>query len=424
MILVGNQRSGASNLAHHLLSPENEHVQVYEISGFASDNLHGAFNEAYAISRGTRCRQYLFSLSLNPPDGVAVSDQDFERAVNQAGERLGLSNQPRAIVFHEKEGRRHCHAVWSRIDGQSMKAIQLSYSKRKLQDLSRALYLEHDWTMPRGLENPALRDPTNFTLAEWQQAKRVDIDPREIKNAIQNCWAVSDGKATFEHALQERGFLLARGDRCGFVAVDYQGGVYSLTRSLNLKSRDIAARLGDPSTLKSVADTKHLIAARMTPALKNHIHQARQSFKHSAATFDRAKGDMTERHRDARVNLKSAHEQREITAARERAKRFRNGLRGLWDRVSGHHVKIKRGNEAEAIAAKARDRAERHALVTRQLLERQTLQAKIKASRKRQAGLLHELRSDVTRYLIMGREPPDVPMETRRRRRRARSMSP
>ncbi|MEL6377974.1 MAG: relaxase/mobilization nuclease domain-containing protein, partial [Pseudomonadota bacterium] len=147
MILVGNQRSGASNLAHHLLSPENEHVQVYEISGFASDNLHGAFNEAYAISRGTRCRQYLFSLSLNPPDGVAVSDQDFERAVNQAGERLGLSNQPRAIVFHEKEGRRHCHAVWSRIDGQSMKAIQLSYSKRKLQDLSRALYLEHDWTM-------------------------------------------------------------------------------------------------------------------------------------------------------------------------------------------------------------------------------------------------------------------------------------
>jgi len=42
MILVGNQRSGAKDLALHLLKEENEHVEVHEVRGFASSNLMGA----------------------------------------------------------------------------------------------------------------------------------------------------------------------------------------------------------------------------------------------------------------------------------------------------------------------------------------------------------------------------------------------
>lgn len=127
MILVGNQRGGARDLARHLLKDENDHVDVHEIRGFASETLDGAFNEAYAISQGTRCKQFLFSLSLNPPETERVSTEAFERAIEQAETRLGLTGQPRAVVFHEKEGRRHAHAVWSRIKAEEMKAIQLSH---------------------------------------------------------------------------------------------------------------------------------------------------------------------------------------------------------------------------------------------------------------------------------------------------------
>ncbi|MGH8547171.1 MAG: hypothetical protein ACRERU_00920 [Methylococcales bacterium] len=67
MILVGNQRGGAKDLALHLLKEENEHVEVHEVRGFASQNLAAALTESYAISRATKCRRYLFSLSLNPP---------------------------------------------------------------------------------------------------------------------------------------------------------------------------------------------------------------------------------------------------------------------------------------------------------------------------------------------------------------------
>ncbi|SEN51125.1 hypothetical protein [Nitrosomonas marina] len=73
MILVGNQRGGAKNLALHLLKEENEHVEVHEVRGFASRNLMAALNETYAISKATRCKQFLFSLSLNPPQNENVS---------------------------------------------------------------------------------------------------------------------------------------------------------------------------------------------------------------------------------------------------------------------------------------------------------------------------------------------------------------
>ena len=107
MILKGSQRSFGQNLAAHLLRlDDNEHVALHELRGFASDDLREAFKEAEATSLGTKCRQYLFSLSLSPPEDARVSVGAFEEAIERIEERLGLGGQPRAILFHEKEGRR------------------------------------------------------------------------------------------------------------------------------------------------------------------------------------------------------------------------------------------------------------------------------------------------------------------------------
>jgi hypothetical protein len=173
MILIGNQRGGAKDLALHLLKQENEHVEVHEVRGFASHNLMAARNEAYAISRATRYKQFLFSLSLNPPKSENVSTETFKQAIDRAEEKLGLNDQPRAIVFHEKNGRRHCHAVWSRIKLDEMKGVQLSFSKRRLIDLSRELFLEHGWTMPEGLKHSHARDPRNFRWRNGSRPRRL-----------------------------------------------------------------------------------------------------------------------------------------------------------------------------------------------------------------------------------------------------------
>jgi hypothetical protein len=138
MILKGSQRGGAKQLANHLLKPkENEHVQVYEIRGFMADDLHEALKEIHAVSQGTRCKQFMFSLSLNPPQTENVLIEHFEHALADIEKKIGLEGQPRAVVFHEKEGRRHAHCVWSRINTEEMKAINLPHYKLKLKEVSK-----------------------------------------------------------------------------------------------------------------------------------------------------------------------------------------------------------------------------------------------------------------------------------------------
>ena len=247
MILKGSQRGGARQLATHLLkTEENEHVEIYELDGFVAEDLHGALQEIYAVSRGTRCRQFMFSVSLNPPEKETVPVEYFEKAIKDIENGLGLAGQPRAVIFHEKEGRRHCHTVWSRIDTEEMKAINLPYYKMKLRDIFRQLYFQYGWDMPRGFIEKQERNPFNYSLAEWQQAKRVGEDPKVPKNLFQECWASSDSQQGFKQALSEYGLYFAKGDRRGFVVIDYQGEVFSLSRWMEVKTKELKTRLGSP----------------------------------------------------------------------------------------------------------------------------------------------------------------------------------
>jgi hypothetical protein len=295
VILIGNQRGGGRDLAAHLLSGENDHVTVHEVRGFASDDVQGAFQEAHALSLGTRCKQFLFSLSFNPPPREQVSTETFQDAIARAEAKLGLTNQPRVIVFHEKEGRRHAHAVWSRIDIEEMKAVPLSYSHLKLQDLSRELYLEHGWKMPEGIADRSRSDPRNFTLDEWQQAKRQGHDPRTIKTALQDAWAISDNKAALVHALKERGYSLARGDRRGYVAVDHKGEVYALPKWTGVKTKDVRARLGEADTLPSLDEAKATFAKEMQPALSRWERELQERIDGQQARYEAHKRGLIER---------------------------------------------------------------------------------------------------------------------------------
>lgn len=404
MILKASQRSGGQDLAAHLMrADENEHVRLHELRGFVSDDLRGAFKEAEAISRGTKCRQYLFSLSLSPPAEARVEPEAFERAIGRIEERLGLEGQPRAVVFHEKEGRLHAHCVWSRIDSQTMTARQLSFFKNRLMEVSRDLYLEHGWKMPRGMSAPLERDPTNFNLAEWQQAKRRGVDPRWTKQALQACWAGSDNRAAFQRSLEERGFFLAKGDKRGLVVLDHDGKVHSLPRALDLKTKEVRARLGNGDDLPSVEATRKAIGERMTPALRRHINEARTRFHARTAKLSHYKMEMTHLHREARkkVGQRQAAEWQAETKARQA--RLPKGLLGLWHRITGKYQQVRAGNEAEAELTRARHAAERQALIDKQLDQRAVLQAEFKELRRSQAKQLSELRADIGRFLKFSR---------------------
>ncbi|MCI4646175.1 MAG: relaxase/mobilization nuclease domain-containing protein [Hyphomonadaceae bacterium] len=406
MILKASQRSGGQGLAAHLMRiDENEHVEIHDVRGFASDDLKEAFKEAEAVSRATKCKQYLFSLSLNPPEDADVPVSDFEDAIDRIEDRLGLAGQPRVIVFHEKEGRRHAHCVWSRIDGETLTAKQMSFYKTKLQSISRELYLDHGWDMPRGFLDNALKDPHNFTLAEWQQSKRSGVDPRLFKAAVQDCWHRSDSPQAFKAALLDRGLWLAKGDLRGHVLIDTQGEVFSLARTLNLKTKEVRQRLGREDDLPSVTETLSEIASAMKPVIAGHIQQVRAGFQSRSATLSHKAALMRDRHRMARTELNTNQKARHIEETKERASRLPRGLSGLWSRMTGKFQAIRRENEAEASRSKARDQKEREDLVFGQLKERRTLQRAIRNERSSHAKQLLDLRSDQKHFdQLPGRE--------------------
>ncbi|MBU1210174.1 MAG: relaxase/mobilization nuclease domain-containing protein [Alphaproteobacteria bacterium] len=362
--------------------------------GFVSDDLVGALNEAHAISKATKCKQFLFSVSLNPPPQERVDVATFEDAIARIEEKNGLSGQPRAVVFHEKEGRRHAHAVWSRIDADTMTAKNLPFFKNKLRELSRELYIENGWKMPRGLMNSREADPRNFTLAEWHQAKRAGLDARDLKSIMQECWAVSDSKAAFAQALQARGFTLARGDRRGAVAISPEGEVFSVARAVGKKTKDVNARLGDLGSLPSVTDARGALAKDLAQTWHRHRQEASLEKRRALAPLEQQRQAMALAHRQERARLDAGLQKRWQEESQARAAKMPGGVRGLWSRLTGQHAALQKQNECEAYLALDRDRAQRQALIEGQLKDRQTLQAQIKAVRDRHVALLRELRAD------------------------------
>lgn len=416
MILKGSQRGFGQNLAVHLMNTrDNDHVALHELRGFYAEDLKGAFRETEAISRGTRCAQPFFSLSLSPPEAERVPVAVFQKAIDQIEERLGLTGQPRAIVFHEKEGRRHAHCVWSRIDADTMTARPLPFFKNRLMEISRGLYLEHGWKMPDGIRDSAKRDPTNFTLAGWQQAKRQGVDPRWLKQSMQECWKMSDDPKSFAQALKDRGFFLARGDKRGFVVLDHGGEVYSLPKMLGLKTKEVRARLGDGDTLASVEATQKTIGDEMTPAIRRHIEESRTRFLKRSATLGHYKMEMTHLHREARQKLDQKQAAEWLAGTKDRAARLPKGLRGLWHRITGEYQKVRAANEDGAARTKDRHAAERQALIDRQLEQRRVLQTQFKELRRGQAQQLLDLRRDLGRFLALSRGTHGPPERTRQR---------
>jgi len=418
MILVGNQRGGGKQLALHLLKEENDHVEVHELRGFVAQDLRGALNEAYAVSRGTRCKQYLFSLSLNPPPSADVGTADFEAAVERIETALGLDGQPRAVVFHEKEGRRHAHAVWSRIKSDDMKAVQLSYTKKTLMEMARELFLDHGWTMPHGLAQSAARDPRNFSLAEWQQAKRQGKDPRTIKTTLQDAWAISDTKTSFIHALEERGYRLARGDRRSFVALNMNGEVYALPKWIGIRTKAVRQRLGDEDNLPDIATTKAKIAEEMQEAMQRHKGELLNDLRPRNSHLHKQRRAMIHRHRTTRRKLIETIERRKWEEARVRQSRFRSGLKHLWDWARGETKRIQHRNEAEAKACELRDRKELDALIFAQLAERRRLVDMRTELAREFTARRRDIRDDIRAYDEM-RDHPEFADRRRSTRRRA-----
>ena len=65
-----------------------------------------------------------------------LTREQYNEAIGAIEAQARADDQPRAVVFHIKDGREHCHVVWSRIDVDKMRAVHMAHDRRKLMDLA------------------------------------------------------------------------------------------------------------------------------------------------------------------------------------------------------------------------------------------------------------------------------------------------
>jgi hypothetical protein len=330
VISKGNQRGGGRQLATHLLNQfDNERVELIDLRGSVAHDLHGAFHEWYAQSMATRCRKYLYSLSISPD--LAKYDLTREQYLDfiaRTERSLKLVGQPRAVVFHVKQGREHAHVVWSRIDAQAGKAVQIAHDRMKLRSVAQRFARDHGITLPDRMRENGRKDRFNerarqSNLTEKQQEERSGLSKEARRAAILRAWQQSPDAHEFVKALEQAGYHLARGDRRDYVVVDRAGEVHSLTRQLagNLKAGDVKALLRADYAPDKLQDVE---------TARAQMQEQRDALKESAAKEQAAEQQIPLREEtgatadEARTRERDAAHQRDQEIAARRAELSRH----------------------------------------------------------------------------------------------------
>lgn len=244
MIINGGARKSGGFFAHHLMkAQENERVEIKEMRGLYAEDLPEAFREMQFLAAGTRAENYFYHANVNPREDEQLTAEQWEQTADTLERNLGLEHHPRVIIEHTKNGRTHQHIVWSRVDMDTGTVTPVTDNyyihTQTARELEQAFHLA-PVPLPVSPERDRFRDWETF------RAQESGVDPRDMKVQVTAMWQQSDSGRAFSAALDDAGYLLAKGDRRDFVLIDPEGDVHSLARRIDgAKAADIRAKMGD-----------------------------------------------------------------------------------------------------------------------------------------------------------------------------------
>ena len=272
MIIKGGAAGNAGWWTRHLMRDDtNARAEVKEISGLLAEDLPTALREMSAVASQSRSRgNFLYQANINPRDGEHLTEEQWKEAVDTLEKNMGFEGHQRVVVEHEKDGRVHRHVVWNRVDVHTLRVADIGGNyythERTARELEHRFDLEHTESL-HGEKREEGRPDRPEELWEHRAAERSGIDPKALKAEFTELWQSTDSGKAFAAALEERGYILALGDRRSFCVVDHAGDVHSLARRLDgVKAREVNARLADidRANLPHVDDARTTQRARFT----------------------------------------------------------------------------------------------------------------------------------------------------------------
>lgn len=347
MIIKGNIRTDGKALGDYLKSEgryaknreKNEQIEIWEANGIEQgDTLQTILADFQHSAAGSQCEKPLFHVQFRTAEGEHLTREQWLESVNRLEKRLELTGHERVIVTHRLNGQDHVHVAWNRMPTEQGNAAELHFYKHKCTDVAREL--EWDFCL-RQLTNDRKRGKLSHD--EERQALRHGKSPQQIKEELRECWHEADNGQSFAAALDEQGYVLAKGDRRDFVIVGQEGDIYSVARVTGSRVAEVRHRLADleRENLPSVEEARQIQLDRATTraALKwedelakaaiekagreeAEARQLRDEMKekeragHLAATlYDR--GGMVSMQHDAMRHLKDAHRHQQEQAKQE-----------------------------------------------------------------------------------------------------------
>jgi len=249
MIIGANKRGNGGQLAAYLLNQEkNERAELLEMRGFAdTGNLKGALNGIELEAMQTNGAKPFYHCWLRLDEGESLTAAQWQKSFEAVERRLHLEDQARVVVEHQLQGEKHYHVVWSLVDRERGQMIEIPFDGMRRAEIARKLEQEFGLRKLAPAHEP---EQERLRREEWQEAERKQraaAEVRDVKASIRDAWQRSDSGAAFSAALEEKNLMLAIGDseRQPFGVVDEHGQFHVLTRTLDVRAKEVRGKLAD-----------------------------------------------------------------------------------------------------------------------------------------------------------------------------------
>lgn len=271
MIIEGAPAGNVGFWAKHLRRTDtNDAVHIRDVRGTLAQDLEGALREMQAVASGSRSQgNFMYQANINPRADEHLTAEQWRQAIDTLEQNLGLEDHQRVVIEHVKEGRQHYHVIWNRVDVDTMRVRDMGGNfythERTARQLEEVFGLERT---PRAHgEREGERTSKRTDLWEYDRGHESGQSPREIKAELTTLWNAAPDGRSFVEAIEQYGYILAKGDRRDFCIIDRAGDEHSLARRLDgVTARQLREHLAfvDRDGLPTVAEAKELYTERRT----------------------------------------------------------------------------------------------------------------------------------------------------------------